>query len=100
MTEAESHKASLLGGSAVEDEPAVTTHLRALGITSSGIIRGAVQFGSMQVSLYVLPFFTIMQLQLTPPPGLVAHANEPHVPADRGAHAWSLHHNLRSQQIL
>lgn len=52
----ESPKSPLLvrgnsSGRDVEEESLLTTHLRALGITSSGIIRGAVQMGSLQVIL-------------------------------------------------
>jgi hypothetical protein len=53
----ESPKTSLLGDSRDHDEPATITHLRALGITSSGIIRGAVQMGSMQVACHVAACF-------------------------------------------
>jgi hypothetical protein len=49
MAAAEAPKAPLLDEIDAHDEPATITHLRAIGITSSGIIRGAVQFGSMQV---------------------------------------------------
>jgi MFS family permease len=54
MSVAESPTAPLLDEIATHDEPATTTHLRAIAITSSGIIRGAAQFGSMQVAEIIL----------------------------------------------
>ena len=45
----DSSRTSLLDGKHDPGEPAAITHLRALGITSSGFIRGAVQMGSMQI---------------------------------------------------
>ena len=50
----ESPETSLLGDSG-GDEAAAITHLRALGITSSGFVRGAVQMGSMQVAHRIAP---------------------------------------------
>ncbi len=47
---------ALLDGKHDADEPVAVTHLRALGITSSGFIRGSVQMGSMQVARAQLSF--------------------------------------------
>jgi hypothetical protein len=55
----ESPSSPLLGDDCNQDEHFVITHLRALGITSSGVVRGFVQMGTMQVWCIALPFCSL-----------------------------------------
>jgi hypothetical protein len=79
MAASEQSKATLLDEIDAHDEPALITHLRAIGITSSGIIRGAVQFGSMQVTVSKLCSFINNSFDAIHP-GYPAHSNVSNVP--------------------
>lgn len=60
MAQHDSPEGPLLDSIVADDESSITTHLRALGISSSGVIRGAVQFGSNQVINVAQMFASLM----------------------------------------
>lgn len=68
----------MLGNIADDDESSIATHLRALGISSSGVIRGAVQFGTNQVIIVAQLFASGMSFINSS--GSLAFAVEHYVP--------------------